>query len=203
VTQRLTEADVFHEMSRRDPNWNAYGATRHDAVLLALQAFVALSTAQQEGAAAEPDGWKLVPVEPTEEMCRAAVVFANGSAVYKAVAAEALKIEESIYAEVYEAMLSAAPTQEGPAEPAAAWIDPHESLPQIGEEVLVYSMQPWEKAPSIKLDTWDEQREAPLSFSTETIPIGPGWDEHDDFEAVLAWMRLPTVPPMRAPENTR
>jgi hypothetical protein len=85
----------------------------------------------------------------------------------------------------------------------AGWTDPHEALPAIGEQVLVYSLQPWEKAPSIKLDTWDEQREAPLSFSTETIPIGPGWDEHDDFEAVLAWMRLPTVPPMRAPENTR
>ena len=53
--------------------------------------------------------WKLVPVEPTQEMCAAAVVFANGDAVYKNVAAEALKIEEAIYGEAYAAMLAAAP----------------------------------------------------------------------------------------------
>ena len=53
--------------------------------------------------------WKVVPAEPTQEMCAAAVVFANGSAVYKNVAAEALKIEEAIYGEAYAAMLAAAP----------------------------------------------------------------------------------------------
>jgi hypothetical protein len=58
------------------------------------------------------DGWKLVPVEPTREMCKAAVVFANGNAVYKNVAAEALKIEEGIYGEAYAAMLAAAPQPE-------------------------------------------------------------------------------------------
>jgi hypothetical protein len=55
------------------------------------------------------DEWKMVPVEPTQEMCAAAVVFANGNAVYKNVAAEALKIEEAIYGEAYAAMLAAAP----------------------------------------------------------------------------------------------
>jgi hypothetical protein len=54
-------------------------------------------------------GWRLVPVEPTEAMKRAAVVYANGNAVYKNVAAEALAIEEGIYGETYEAMLAAAP----------------------------------------------------------------------------------------------
>lgn len=54
-------------------------------------------------------GWRLVPVEATEAMCRAAVVFANGNAVYKSVAMEALAIEESIYGEAYAAMLAAAP----------------------------------------------------------------------------------------------
>lgn len=56
-----------------------------------------------------PEGWRLVPVEPTEAMNRAAVIYANGNAVYKNVAAEALKIEESIYGEVWSAMLAAAP----------------------------------------------------------------------------------------------
>lgn len=53
---------------------------------------------------------RIVPVEASESMCKAAVIFANGSAVYKNVAAAALRIEESIYAETYEAILSAAPT---------------------------------------------------------------------------------------------
>lgn len=56
-----------------------------------------------------PDGWKLVPVQATPGMCKAAVIYANGNAVYKNVAHEALEIEESIYSEVYAAMLSAAP----------------------------------------------------------------------------------------------
>lgn len=58
-----------------------------------------------------PAGFVVVPVEPNEEMCRAAVIYANGNAVYKNVAAEALKIEESIYGEAYAAMLAAAPQQ--------------------------------------------------------------------------------------------
>jgi len=58
-----------------------------------------------------PEGWQLVPVEPTKEMCAAAVKFANGDAVYKNVAAAALEIEEGIYGEAYSAMLAAAPNQ--------------------------------------------------------------------------------------------
>lgn len=63
-----------------------------------------------------PEGWQLVPKEATPEMCRAAVIFANGNAVYRNVAAEALRIEESIYGEAYAAMLAAAPTQRSPHE---------------------------------------------------------------------------------------
>jgi hypothetical protein len=55
-------------------------------------------------------GWKLVPVEPTPEMMKAAVIYANGNAVYKNVAAAVLEIEECIYGEVYASMLNAAPT---------------------------------------------------------------------------------------------
>jgi hypothetical protein len=58
-----------------------------------------------------PEGWRMVPVEPTQEMMKAAVIFANGNAVYKNVAAEALQIEESIYGEAYSAMIEAAPDQ--------------------------------------------------------------------------------------------
>lgn len=56
------------------------------------------------------EGWVCVPREATRTMCARAVTFANGDAVYKNVAAAALEIEERIYGEAYEAMLSAAPT---------------------------------------------------------------------------------------------
>jgi hypothetical protein len=62
-----------------------------------------------------PARWVLVPVEPTPEMCQAAVIFANGKAVYKNVSSEVLKIEESIYGETYAAMLAAAPKAPQPA----------------------------------------------------------------------------------------
>lgn len=74
------------------------------------------------------------------------------------------------------------------------WTKPEEGLPELGVEVLVWSKEPWEKEPSMKLDTWNEQHEAPLSFSTQTIPIGPGWNNHDDFYSVIAWMPLPPPP---------
>lgn len=56
------------------------------------------------------EDWACVPREATRTMCARAVTFANGDAVYKNVAAAALEIEERIYGEAYEAMLSAAPT---------------------------------------------------------------------------------------------
>lgn len=74
---------------------------------------VPLYTAPQPAVAA---GWVMVPMEATEAMKAAAVKYANGDAVYKNVRAEVLQIEEGIYGEVYEAMLSAlppAPSTEG------------------------------------------------------------------------------------------
>lgn len=62
-------------------------------------------------------GWKLVPIEPTKEMCIAAVKFANGNAVYKNVAPAALEIEEGIYGETYAAMLAASPSPRTPEQP--------------------------------------------------------------------------------------
>ena len=58
-------------------------------------------------------GMVMAPKVPTVEMKAAAVKYANGTAVYKNVKAEVLRIEEDIYGEVYEAMIAAAP---GPAD---------------------------------------------------------------------------------------
>lgn len=46
---------------------------------------------------------------PTPAMCRAAVEYLNGAAVYDKLPREALEIEEGIYAEVWKAMQAAAP----------------------------------------------------------------------------------------------
>ena len=63
--------------------------------------------------------WRLVPIEPTKEMCIAAVKFVNGNAVYKNVAPAALEIEEGIYGETYAAMLAASPSPRTPEQPAS------------------------------------------------------------------------------------
>ena len=47
---------------------------------------------------------------PTQAMCRAAVMYANGPDVYeRGLAPKVLAIEEGIYAEVWKAMRAAAP----------------------------------------------------------------------------------------------
>lgn len=54
---------------------------------------------------------------PTADMCRAAVEYLNGPEVYSKLPAEALAIEESIYAEVWKAMNAAAPAESLPIGP--------------------------------------------------------------------------------------
>ena len=72
---------------------------------------------------------------------------------------------------------------------AGGWIEIEQgNLPPLGEEVLVWAKNPlgW----GFALDCWDEQHEAPVSFSSATIPIGPGWDSGSDFYDVTHWMRI-------------
>jgi hypothetical protein len=72
-----------------------------------------------------------------------------------------------------------------------AWINVNDKPPKIGQTVLVYTPN---YTPSIQVDTWNEQRECPVSFSTATIPIGPGWDSGLEFDEVTHWMELPSAP---------
>ena len=48
---------------------------------------------------------------PTPQMCRAAVEYMNGPDVYGGLPADALAIEEGIYAEIWKAMQAVAPSQ--------------------------------------------------------------------------------------------
>lgn len=69
------------------------------------------------------------------------------------------------------------------------WVSTKDRLPKIGETVLVWNFLKKE----VQIDTWNEQFEAPVSFSSQMVPIGPGWDENPDFEAVTHWQ--PMIPP--------
>ena len=73
------------------------------------------------------------------------------------------------------------------------WIEIEQgSLPPLGEQVLVWCKYGLHWGPMV--DCWDEQHEAPLSFSSATIPIGPGWDSGSDFYDVTHWMRIGSPP---------
>lgn len=72
------------------------------------------------------------------------------------------------------------------------WISVYERRPEVGQQVLVFT--PKRKfGDSIFLDTWDEQRECPVEFSTVSVPTGEGWNEHY-FEEVSHWRPLPAAP---------
>ena len=69
------------------------------------------------------------------------------------------------------------------------WIAiPEGGMPPLGEQVLVWCKYGPHWGPMV--DCWDEQHEAPVSFSSATIPIGPGWDSGSDFYDVTHWRRI-------------
>lgn len=72
------------------------------------------------------------------------------------------------------------------------WISVEDQMPELGVEVLVF--KPGHRWGEVQFDTWNDQHEAPLSFSSATIPIGPGWDNEDDFYAITHWMPIPAAP---------
>jgi hypothetical protein len=72
------------------------------------------------------------------------------------------------------------------------WVLVRERLPEIGTYCVVWKTSRHAKGQHMAIDRWGEQHEAPLAFSSETIPIGPGWDE-SDFDSVTHWQ--PIKPP--------
>jgi hypothetical protein len=88
---------------------------------------------------------------------------------------------------IYEYLTQVRQYIEQGAQPGAdGWIAiPEGGMPPLGEQVLVWCKFGPHWGPMV--DCWDEQHEAPLSFSSETIPIGPGWDSGSDFYDVTHW----------------
>jgi hypothetical protein len=74
------------------------------------------------------------------------------------------------------------------------WISVDERMPEAGTECLVHGPKHWlDCQPFIKIDCWDEQREAPVSWSSQTVSIGLGWND-SVFDEVTHWMPLPPPP---------
>lgn len=73
------------------------------------------------------------------------------------------------------------------------WIAVTERMPEPGTECIVWSPGNAQHGPFAFLDTWDEQREAPVSFSTLTVPVGLAWGS-SDFDEITHWMPLPPAP---------
>lgn len=120
--------------------------------------------------------WKAMKVEPLTPMLPAARD----------------RLRASIKAGI-EAALAAAPAPSG-------WIACSERMPPQGEEVLVWQPEPSFKGGAVvALDKWDEQYEAPVSFSSATIPVGLGWDSGVEWEHITHWMPLPGAPGDAAP----
>jgi hypothetical protein len=70
------------------------------------------------------------------------------------------------------------------------WIDVNDRLPDTNRQVLVWTVF------GFGLDQWDEINEAPVSFSSQTICVGEGWQDHD-FDQVTHWAEI-TPPTERA-----
>lgn len=107
-TERAEFEAWVRETQRLEDGWwcrqlpdGGYSAGNVDAAWTAWQA--------ARRAPVVPQGWKLVPVEPTRAMMASAVMQAEGDAAYKVATARWLEAEEREYGDAYEAMLAAAP----------------------------------------------------------------------------------------------
>jgi len=67
------------------------------------------------------------------------------------------------------------------------WISVNDRLPSDGDVVIAWA------GDHIVIERWEERHEAPLGWSSATIPIGPAWDDHE-FEDITHWMPLPPAP---------
>jgi hypothetical protein len=67
------------------------------------------------------------------------------------------------------------------------WVSVTDRLPPDGDVVLAWA------GDHVAVERWMERHESPVSWSSATVPIGPGWDDHE-FEDITHWMPLPSAP---------
>jgi len=119
-TADLNKLTVYEFSAFEDGNRQQY------ALLADVQSLLATKPA---AAPAVPEGFVIVPINPTPAMNRAAVEYINGAGIYSSsLAPTVLEIEESIYHEVYRAMLAATP--------AASTIGAAQTADQVRDHAL-------------------------------------------------------------------
>lgn len=77
------------------------------------------------------------------------------------------------------------------------WISVSDRMPEPGTECLVYGTHWLAPEPYVRIDCWREQREAPVGFSSVSVPVGFGWDD-SELEDITHWMPLPPAPQLGA-----
>jgi Protein of unknown function (DUF551) len=123
---------------------------------------------------------RVVEVERERDAARQQCLDSTRSVIELKLAAEAER----------DAMEAEAQEREGD-----GWIACSERMPEPGTEVLVYLDEaPCKNGSRIAFDCWDEQYEAPVSWSSATIPVGLGWDSGIDFYKITHWQPLPQSP---------
>jgi hypothetical protein len=92
--------------------------------------------------------------------------------------------------------------QEAPqAETPAGWTRMEDGIPPLGVECLLLVRSAVDDLePYYKLDTWNTQREAPVSWSSATIETGDCWDE-TEVEDVIAWAVRPSFATPQPPQE--
>lgn len=110
--------------------------------------------------------------------------------------ADMRRMQAALIAKTHECNeLRALAAEQPQPEAPSGWIACNERMPEAGSEVLVWLAAPAFRGDSrIAMDTWGEQHEAPVSWSSATIPVGMGWDSGTDWECITHWMPLPAAP---------
>lgn len=113
VPVRVQNLIGTYSVSSVDAAWDGWLA-RAAAAPVAVQAGekqgdLSRSSGLDPSGALVPEGWQLVPIEPTPEMLREMVKMAEGPAVYKVMSEKGLRVLEADAADAYTAALSVAP----------------------------------------------------------------------------------------------
>lgn len=108
------------------------------------------------------------------------------------------RLQEWNEARFYAALRNYYPKLRAALQAREGWISVADRMPEDGTECLVV-IKAADGSPFVSTDTWQMQRECPVSFSSHTIETGMAWDNWE-FEDITHWMPLPAAPAADAGE---
>ena len=136
-------------------------------------------------AQAVPEGWKLVPIEPTPEMSKA------GFRVAKMDVTGAWVTDAN---EAYHAMLNAAPQPAAPTQVETQGWQPIETAPKDGTRILIYTPKATRQKvqEAYWVTPWEDAPEDECWWGTPHGPAGRGYTILT--KSATHWMPLPAAP---------